>query len=131
MKRCSATNRGGLTHIWCKAFVRKCPKLGRILSSRDKDIFDARAGNTRGHMPQWRIVRPTSLQLSQPDFVEGQTLDDRKFRMLTVFDAFSHESLAIEVASKLNAHEVLAVLANLFIERDRLNISAPIMVRSS
>jgi transposase InsO family protein len=51
------------------------------------------------------------------DFVEGRTHDGRKFRILTIIDEASRECLALVVARRLNHEDVLAALAELFIER--------------
>ena len=51
------------------------------------------------------------------DFVEVRTHDGRKYRMLNVLDEFTHESLAIRVARKLKAVDVIDVLSDLFIQR--------------
>jgi putative transposase len=51
------------------------------------------------------------------DFVEDRTHDGRKYRMLNVIDEFTHECLAIRVARKLKATDVLDVLSDLFILR--------------
>jgi putative transposase len=51
------------------------------------------------------------------DFVEDRTRDGRKFRMLCVVDEFTRECLAIRVARKLGAADVIDVLADLFIAR--------------
>ncbi|MCJ2097539.1 IS3 family transposase, partial [Methylobacterium sp. E-046] len=51
------------------------------------------------------------------DFVEARTHDGRKFRMLNVVDEFTHECLAIRVACKLKAIDVIDVLSDLFILR--------------
>ena len=51
------------------------------------------------------------------DFVEERTHDGRKFRTLNVVDEFTHECLAIRVARKLNATDVVDVLSDLFILR--------------
>ncbi|GJE53524.1 hypothetical protein GOFOIKOB_6606 [Methylobacterium tardum] len=51
------------------------------------------------------------------DFVEARTHDGRKFRMLNVVDEFTHECLAIRVARKLKAIDVIDVLSDLFILR--------------
>ena len=59
------------------------------------------------------------------DFVEDRTRDGRKFRMLCVVDEFTRECLAIRVARKLGAADVIDVLADLFIAR-----SAPAHIRS-
>ena len=41
--------------------------------------------------------------------------DGRKYRMLNVLDEFTHECLAIRVARKLKAIDVIDVLSDLFI----------------
>jgi putative transposase len=51
------------------------------------------------------------------DFVEDRTHDGRKYRMLNVLDEFTHECLAIRVARKLKAIDVIDVLSDLFILR--------------
>ena len=51
------------------------------------------------------------------DFVEDRTHDGRKFRMLNMVDEFTHECLAIRVARKLKAADVIDVLSDLFILR--------------
>src|ERR1700686_1162969 len=51
------------------------------------------------------------------DFIEDRTHDGRKYRMLNVIDEFSHECLAIRVARKLKAIDVIDVLSDLFILR--------------
>ena len=51
------------------------------------------------------------------DFVEDRTHDGRRYRMLNVIDEFTHECLAIRVARKLKAVDVIDVLADLFILR--------------
>ena len=51
------------------------------------------------------------------DFVEDRTRDGRKFRMLCVVDEFTRECLAVRVARKLGAADVIDVLADLFVAR--------------
>jgi transposase InsO family protein len=51
------------------------------------------------------------------DFVEDRTHDGRKYRMLNVIDEFTHECLAIRVARKLKAIDVIDLLSDLFILR--------------
>jgi transposase InsO family protein len=48
------------------------------------------------------------------DFVQARTHDGRAFRILTVIDEFTRESLAIEVARRLGSDDVLHLLADLF-----------------
>ncbi|WP_153006847.1 IS3 family transposase [Sphingomonas sanguinis] len=51
------------------------------------------------------------------DFVEERTHDGRKFRILTVIDEASRECLALVVSRQLRHEDVLAALADLFVER--------------
>jgi transposase InsO family protein len=51
------------------------------------------------------------------DCVEDRTHDGRKFRMLNVIDEFTRECLAIRVARKLKATDVIDVLSDLLILR--------------
>jgi len=51
------------------------------------------------------------------DFVEDRTHDRRKYRMLNLIDEFTHECLAIRVARRLRAIDVIDMLCDLFILR--------------
>ncbi len=51
------------------------------------------------------------------DFVEARTHDGRKVRLLNVIDEFTRECLAIRVARKLKATDVIDVLSELFMLR--------------
>jgi hypothetical protein len=51
------------------------------------------------------------------DFVEDRTHDGRRYRMLNVLDEFTHECLAIRVARKLKAIDVIDILSDLIILR--------------
>ena len=51
------------------------------------------------------------------DFVEARTHDGRKFRILTIIDEASRECLALVVARQFRHEDVLAALAELFIDR--------------
>jgi len=51
------------------------------------------------------------------DFVHGKTHDGRPFRMLTLIDEYTRESLAIHVARQLKAEDVLDCLTWLFASR--------------
>jgi len=50
------------------------------------------------------------------DFVMNRTHDGKLFRMLTVIDEFTRESLAIVVNLKLKSDDVLHCLADLFVK---------------
>jgi putative transposase len=51
------------------------------------------------------------------DFVSDRTHDGKAFRMLCIIDKFSRENLAIRVARKLKANDVIEVLCELFVLR--------------
>lgn len=51
------------------------------------------------------------------DFVADRTHDGRSFRMLCIIDEFTRESLAIRVARKLKATDVIEALCELFVSR--------------
>ena len=57
--------------------------------------------------------------------MEDRTLNGVKFRILNVIDEFSRECLAVKVARRLNSHDVVEVLTDLFIER-----GVPVHIRS-
>ena len=59
--------------------------------------------------PSWRN------HVGAYDFVQARTHDGRTFRMLTVIDEFTRESLAIEVGRRLRSDDVLHLLADLFV----------------
>jgi len=51
------------------------------------------------------------------DFLTDRTHDGRAFRLLTIVDEFTRECLAIVVARRLTADDVLATLTELFVTR--------------
>ena len=51
------------------------------------------------------------------DFVAVRTHDGKAFRMLTILDEYTRECLAIVVDRRINSHDVLYTLADLFIQR--------------
>lgn len=51
------------------------------------------------------------------DFVKARTTDGRAFRLLTVIDEHTRECLAIDVARKITADDVLDRLCHLFVYR--------------
>lgn len=51
------------------------------------------------------------------DFMTDRTHDGKAFRLLRVLDEFTRECLAIVVARRLTADDVLATLTTLFVER--------------
>src|SRR3546814_3521982 len=50
------------------------------------------------------------------DFVEDQTHNGRKYRMLNIIDEFSRECLAMVPLRRFRSNDVIDVLADLFIE---------------
>ena len=62
-------------------------------------------------------LRPTSRNhVWSYDFVMDRTHDGKAFRILTVLDEYTRESLAIHVKRKLNSQDVLHVLGKLFLQ---------------
>ena len=51
------------------------------------------------------------------DFVQHYTHDGRKFRILTILDEYTRQSLAVDVERRLNRESVLDRLTDLFIRR--------------
>ena len=51
------------------------------------------------------------------DFVMDRTVDGRPLKILTLIDEFTKEALAIYVARRIRAHDVIDVLADVMIER--------------
>lgn len=64
------------------------------------------------------------------DFVADRTHDGKAFRMLCIIDEFTRESLAIRVARKLKATDVIEALCELFVARGIPTTSAPTTDRS-
>jgi putative transposase len=59
------------------------------------------------------------------DFMEDRTHNGIKFRILNVIDEYTRECLAVKVDRRLNSHDVVEVLTDLFIER-----GVPVHIRS-
>ena len=53
------------------------------------------------------------------DFVEAQTHDGRKLRLMTLIDEFTRECLAIRVARRINSFGVLETMADVMLMRGR------------
>lgn len=51
------------------------------------------------------------------DFVEAQTHDGRKLRLMTLIDEFTRECLAIRVARRINSFGVLETMADVMVAR--------------
>ena len=58
--------------------------------------------------------RCTVIMSGSYDFVSIRTHDGRALKLLTVLDEYTRQCVAIKVARKLRAHDVLEVLAELF-----------------
>ena len=91
-----------IERIWRREVPHKQPKRGRLWLS-DGSCIRLRPEH-RNHV--WSY-----------DFVEDRTHDGRKYRVLNVIDECTHECLAIRVARKLKAIDVIDVLSDLFILR--------------
>ena len=51
------------------------------------------------------------------DFVEAQTHDGRKVRLMTLIDEFTRECVAIRVARRINSFGVIETMADVMLER--------------
>jgi putative transposase len=63
-----------------------------------------------------RIERPKAARANESwsmDFMSDQLFDGRRFRLLTLVDNFTRESLAIQLGQKLKGDDVVAVLEQL------------------
>ena len=98
-------NKKRVERIWRRAGLKvpqRQPKRGRLWLNDGSCI---------------RLRPERSNHVWAYDFVEDRTHDGRKFRMLCVVDEFTRQSLAIRVACKLKAFDVIDVLSDLFILR--------------
>jgi putative transposase len=96
-------NRKRVERIWRREGLKvppKQPKRGRLW------LNDGSCVHLR---PRWRN------HLLAYDVVQARTHDGRAFRMLTVIDEFTRESLTIEVGRRLRSDDVLHLLAELFV----------------
>ncbi len=64
-----------------------------------------------------RLRAERKNQVWSYDFVIDRTHEGKMFRMLTIIDEFTKESLAIRPGRKLDANEVIHALADLFLTR--------------
>ena len=51
------------------------------------------------------------------DFVEAQTHDGRKLRLMTLIDEFTRECLAVRVARRINSFGVIETMADVMLTR--------------
>jgi hypothetical protein len=65
------------------------------------------------------------------DFVEDITHNGRKYRMLNIIDEYSRECLAMVPQRRFRSDDVLAVLADLFVEHGPPDIKGQITALSS
>ena len=100
-----AVNKKRVERIWrCERLTvpAKQPKRGRLWLNDGSCI-------------RLRPERPNHVW--SYDFVADRTHDGKVFRMLCVIDELTSESLAIKVARKLKAADVIEVLCELFVAR--------------
>ena len=100
-----AVNKKRVERIWrCEGLKvpAKQPKRGRLWLNDGSCI-------------RLRPERPNHVW--SYDFVADRTHDGKAFRMLCVIDEFSRESLAIRVARRLRATDVIEALCELFVSR--------------
>ena len=68
-----------------------------------------------GSLVRRRAERPSHVW--SDDFVFDRTADGRPVRILAIVDAYTRECLSLDVARRLRSDDVLARLAQLFVER--------------
>ena len=69
-----------------------------------------------------RVERPKATRANESwsmDFVSDRLFDGRRFRMLTLVDNFTRESLAIRLGQRLTGDDVVAVLEQLQADRGK------------
>ncbi len=97
--------------------VKRVARIWRIegLKVPQRQPKRGRLWLTDGSCIRLRPERPNHVWAY--DFVTDRTHDGKAFRLLTIVDEFTREALAIVVARKLTADDVLATLTDLFITR--------------
>jgi transposase InsO family protein len=65
----------------------------------------------------WAAFRGKGNHVWSYDFVEAQTHDGRKVRLMTLIDEFTRECLAIRVARRINSLGVLETMAEVMLTR--------------
>ena len=97
--------------------VKRVARIWRIegLKVPQRQPKRGRLWLTDGSCVRLRPERPNHVWAY--DFMTDRTHDGRAFRLLTIVDEFTREALAIVVARKLTADDVLAALTDLFITR--------------
>ena len=91
-------------------------RIGFSASGVARAESPAKAAQARSALADRRIVRSAAPRTSKPrlsfDFVEAQTHDGRRLRLMTLIDEFSRKCLAIRVARRINAIGVIETLAD-------------------
>ena len=99
--------------------ARKRYRRSRSLGFLGRREIPFWAGSTGPSVAQRGIVRASDPERPNHvwsyDFVQDRTHDGRAFRMLVGLDEFTQRCLAILVARRLGADDVLQYLANLFV----------------
>ncbi len=116
-----------LERHWSERQWRRHAPCGGLGGEREARRADLATGGAEGARQtteerpapaERRLLRPERPNhVRSYDFVEDQTHDGRKFRLLNVVDAFTRERLAIRVDRKLKSTDVVDVLSELFILR--------------
>ena len=110
LRRCCGPRAGAVNHkrverLWRREGLRVPAK-----PPRRRRLWLADGTTTRR-----RATRPNHVW--SYDFVQDRTHDGRPLRLLCIVDEYTRECLAIVVARRLRADDVLACLTQLFVER--------------
>jgi transposase InsO family protein len=109
-----------VTALLHAALVGEPQTGGTDLATRGAEGASATAETWSAVVERWLVYSAAagiSGHIWAYDFVEARTHDGRKFRILTIIDEASRECLALVVARQLRHEDVLAALAELFIDR--------------
>lgn len=104
------------------AFVAGHHRRDAIFSDAEQDLVRM-VPSVPGFAMWWRRQAAIRLRPERRDhvwsydFVEAQTHDGRKLRLMTLIDEFTRECLAIKVARRINSFGVLEAMANVMLIR--------------
>jgi len=122
------TGSAGFSHgvwaLWVSTYHSSATTPGRwhVNHKRDERIWRREGLKVPQKQPKRSRLRPQyPNHVWSYDFVMHRTHNGKAYRLLTVIDEFTHESLAIRVDRKLNSNDVIDCLSNLFLERGTPN----------
>ena len=115
----------GYQRIWIRlrreGWVVNCKRVYRLYREEGLCVGRHKPRRHRSSATRPELTRATHANKSwSMDFMSDQLFDGRRFRLLTIVDDFTRESLAIEVASGLRGDDVARVLDRITADRGAL-----------